>query len=95
MVAACLNNSGVARPPNGACPEQSEGAAGCEATGYLPAESSVALAGSAGEGGRATWTADAVKALPYPDGQALVLACMEINGLRAAKGEAGAAQART
>jgi hypothetical protein len=34
-----------------------------------------------------------VQSLPYPDGQALVLACMELNGLRS-KGEAGAAQDR-
>ena len=39
------------------------------------------------------WSAEKVQMLPYPDGQALVLACMELNGLRA-KGEAGAALAK-
>jgi hypothetical protein len=39
------------------------------------------------------WSAEQVQMLPYPDGQALVLACMELNGLRA-KGEAGAALAK-
>lgn len=40
------------------------------------------------------WTAADVQDLPYADGQALVLACMEINGLKSAKGEAPAAQAK-
>lgn len=40
-----------------------------------------------------TRTAEDVLALPYPDGSALVFACLEINGLRPAKpGEVEAAQ---
>jgi hypothetical protein len=41
----------------------------------------------------ADWTADKVKDLPYPDGQALMLACLEINGLKKV-GEEEAAQVR-
>jgi hypothetical protein len=40
-----------------------------------------------------TRTADDVKAMPYPDGAALVLACLEINGLKKT-GEAPAAPDR-
>ena len=43
-----------------------------------------------GQAGTA-WTVDSVKQLPFPVGQALVLACLEINGLReTTTGEASA-----
>jgi len=66
MVAACLNNG-----------ESSDLGA------PLPRSSRDKLsAGVAVGGNEEVWTAERVKDLPYPDGQALMLVCLEINGLK-------------
>jgi hypothetical protein len=54
-----------------------------------------AASGQAPDAGATFWTAEDVLDLPYLDGQTLVLACMEMNGLKAASGEAQPQPAKT
>jgi hypothetical protein len=61
-----------------ACLNNADVASPSAAAGYSPSAPQPAGGGA----GATLCTGEKVKDLPYPDGQALMLACLEINGLK-------------